>query len=110
VFCTQVGGGGNVQGAIYNASTNALLATTSSVALSGGYLTLSFSSSVSLTAGGFYYLALACNSNGSDFAGQNIATALTAFTPYPAAFENNNPLPATFAPSSATTPIWIQAL
>jgi hypothetical protein len=107
-WCTQASGSGDVQGAIYNASTNARIAVTSSVAVqTTGLKVLDFSSDVSLVAGNMYYFAIACTGNGSMFAGMLTNGSNFNPNPKPAFREMNNRLPATLNPSYSATVVWI---
>jgi len=104
------GGAGNVQGGIYNAATNALIATTNSVsAASTGIKTLTFATEVALSANTTYYLALTCTSTGSTFVGSSTVAGTFALTPKPAVRQNGSRFPATLTPAINTSLVWILA-
>ena len=103
----QAAGSGDVQGGIYDASTDALIATTGTVSVTTtGIKTMSFASPVSLVKDTLYYLAIMSTGNGSRFCG----TSSSSFNLYPKpAFISSGQLPATLSPNSATSLVWIQA-
>jgi DNA-binding beta-propeller fold protein YncE len=104
------GGAGNVQGGIYNATTNALIATTNSVsAASTGIKVLTFTTAVALSANTTYYLALTCTSSGSAFVGSSAVAGTFALTPKPAVRQNGSRFPATLTPAINTSLVWILA-
>jgi hypothetical protein len=101
---------GDVQGAIYNANTNAQLATTATASsATNGIKELSFATPVELIQGTPYYLAVSSTGNGSLLAGRT-ATATFNNPPYPSFIQNNNRLPATLTPQFNTSLVWIGTL
>lgn len=104
-------GTGNVQGGLYNADTNALIATTTTTSASStGIITLSFSSPQQLAKGQSYYLAISCTANGSRFVGSNAGAATFNLSPKPSFKQLNSQLPATLTPAATSDIIWISAV
>lgn len=99
---------GNVQGAIYDAATNARIDVTDSVSVAAtGFVVMTFATAVSLTKGTRYYLAVSCTANGSRFVGCSNATATYNNSPKPSFNQFNSQLPATLNPSASANLIWL---
>jgi hypothetical protein len=95
-WITQYGSSGDLQGAIYNADSNARVAITApSTVTSNGIKTMTFSSPVTLTKGQPYYLAISCTANASRFAGRVISSGNFNYWPKPSFKNLNARLPAT---------------
>jgi hypothetical protein len=104
-------GGGNVQGAIYNAITNAIIDVTAAESCSTtGIKKMTFSTPISLTKAASYYLAIGCTANGSRFAGRDDWTFTFNLSPKPLFRQLNSRLPSTLNPSAHYITPWIQAL
>ncbi len=99
---------GTVQGAIYDAGTNARIDVTDTPSVAAtGFVTMTFTTAVSLTKGNRYYLAVSCTGNGSRFVGCSNATATYNNSPKPSFNQLNSQLPATLTPAATANLIWI---
>ena len=106
----QQGSTGNIWGGIYDAASNALIASTAAVdASTVGLKTLAFASGVSLSKGTAYYLAVSSTSNGVRVVGNSNAAATFNLNPKPSFNQMNSQMPATLNPSVSGNLVWIQA-
>ena len=101
---------GTVTGGIYDATTNALIASTSTASTAAsGIVTASFSSTVSINGNYPYYLALVCSTTVARFCGCNLPTATFTLSPKPSFIQTGSQLPATLTPTQTASLIWLCA-
>lgn len=109
-WCTQ-SSGGDVQGAVYDASTNTRIGLTDLVSVSTtGFKTLTLTAPLTLTNDKEYYLAIACTGNGSRFAGRGDVASSWNPSIKPSFRQLNQRVPATINPSQYVQLVWIKSV
>jgi len=94
---------GNVTAAIYDANTNSRLAITSAATAVAGFVNLTLTTPIVLTANSLYFLAVATTSN-STFT--SFATGASSSTPLLAWIAGGVSVPSTVTPVASSIGIW----